>query len=198
MKRLAASLLAACMLVACSDTVTQPNPAADGSILTTAADAHAKGIIERVTGSGHFETQPPALNPGIWRTFTMNAKKKGDGSVTGYAQYVYHPDEGEDEVFRGTISCFTIIDNRVWIGGHQEGVEPSDFAFQVEDNGEGEGDPDGVGLWIEAATFGYEAGFAEMFCEETPEELDFGPFGVLPVDVVLFPIVEGNIQVKVK
>ena len=102
MKRLAASLLAACMLVACSDTVTQPDPAADGSILTTAADAHAKGIIERVTGSGHFETQPPALNPGIWRTFTMNAKKKGDGSVTGYAQYVYHPDEGEDEVFRGT------------------------------------------------------------------------------------------------
>ena len=196
MKRLAASVLAVCMLVACSDTVTQP-PAAD-DLLATAADSHAKGVVEMVTGSGHYETQPPALNPGIWRTFTMNAKKKGDGSVTGYAQHVYHPDEGEEEVFRGTISCFTIIGNRVWIGGHVEGNEPSDFVFQVVDNGVGDGDPDRVGLWIQAATFGYEAGFAEQFCDETPEELDFGPVGVLPVEVVLFPIVEGNIQVKVK
>jgi len=205
MRRLSLLLpLAFAGVLACADTPAEPDASPDAATLATFAAngvASSGKVVEMVTGSGHFVTQPPALDPGNWRTFSMTATKKADGSVKGSFQRVVHPDGGPPtEVVHGTITCFTIIGNTAWIGGHREDLDPSDLAFQVVDNGEGSGDPpDMVGLSIEAATWGYPAGFAEEFCETTPTELDFGPvFGILPISVVLTPVEGGNIQITVK
>jgi hypothetical protein len=49
-----------------------------------------------------------------------------------------------------------------------------------------------------ASDWGYEAGFAQGFCDDTPDALDFGPpFGVLPLTVILHDIEAGNVQIKV-
>lgn len=187
-------------VVACTESATDPLPATDAAVIltsTAAAPAANSDMLEMITGSGHFVTVFPAYTPGVWRTFSMNAKKAPDESVDGKAKIILHPDGGPADVVRVAVSCFTVIGNTAWIGGHKPGNLPTDIAFQVVDNGEGNGDPpDRVGLYIEAQVFGYPAGFAESFCEDTPEFMDFGPvFGVLPVALLLSDVVGGNIQI---
>ena len=187
-------------ILACTESATEPLPATDDAILptkTAAAPAGDEGFLEKITGSGHFVTVFPAYTPGVWRTFTISARKAGDGPVDGKAKIVLHPKGGPADVVRLTVTCFTVEGNTAWIGAHKPGNVPTDVAFQVVDNGEGSGDsPDQVGLYIEAQVFGYPAGFAQDFCDDTPEFMDFGPdFGVLPVSVLLSPVVGGNVQI---
>ena len=88
--------------------------------------------------------------------------------------------------------------NKVWIGGYEPALaEPNDVGFQAVDNGEGAGDPpDQMGLNIVASDWGYEAGFAQDFCDDMPDALDFGPpFGVLPLSVILYDVEAGNVQI---
>jgi hypothetical protein len=187
---------------ACADTVTDPAPLADNAVVAPEGlgiSEAANPVVQRITGSGHMVVQPPVANPGSWRTFSMTARRMADGTVKGSYQRVVHPPDGGPAIVNhGTVTCFTVIGNRAWIGGHEEGYEPTDVAWQVEDNGEGkDADPDMVGAQIYAEEWGYEAGFAQDFCEATPETLDFGPpFGELPVSVVLYPIEAGNFQIK--
>lgn len=201
------ALVALTLAVACADAgLVEPEPDTlaepDVSPDAVLADGLASSgeVVEMVTGSGHFVTQPPALVPGNWRTFSMTATKTADGSVKGSFQRVVHPTGGGPaEVLHGTITCFTIIGNTVWVGGHREDYDPTDVAWQVVDNGQGSGDPpDLVGLHIEAALWGYPGGFAEEFCETTPTELDFGPYGILPLSVLLTPVKGGNVQITVR
>lgn len=151
-------------------------------------------VLERVTGSGHFEAAPPALTLG-WRTFTMTIRKHADGSVWGGFTRVSHLADGGVERNRGIVTCFTIVGNTAWVGGEtDDGVE---VAWQIVDNGEGVGAPaDRVGLLIPADAFGFPPGFDQQFCEDTPTELDFGPLGVLPLAVILFDIEAGDVSVE--
>jgi hypothetical protein len=154
-------------------------------------------VVEMVTGSGHFVPNV-GVNAGLWRTFSMTARKYADGSVSGTYNRVAHLEEGGVAKGHGTVMCFTIVGNKTWIGGMDPDANPPDVAWQVVDNGEGVGaDPDQAGLQIGAADFGFPAGFAQDFCDEQPEELDFGPpFGVTPLWVILFDVEGGNIQIK--
>lgn len=186
--------LLACLLLAsgCADeSVTGPVDVPGPQLSLDAGT-----VLERVTGSGHFQATPPALTLG-WRTFTMTVRKYADGSVKGTFTRVSHLDEGGVEKSRGVVTCFTIIGKTAWVGGEtDEGVE---VAWQVVDNGEGVGAPaDQVGLLIPANVFGYPPGFAQEFCENTPTQLDFGSFGVLPLTVILFEIEAGNANVEVR
>ena len=187
-------------ILACTDVVTEPEPAPDIAKSTKVMAGGGRTYTESITGSGHFITGPLAYTPGVWRTFTMTAKKAQDGSVNGKFQVNLHLEDGPADVVRGTLSCFTILGNTAWVGGHKPGNDPTDVAFQVVDNGEGSGDPpDQVGLYLEAQFFGFPAGFAQDFCDDTPEFLDFGPpYGVAPIAVLLSPVEGGNIQIKAK
>lgn len=155
-------------------------------------------VIASITGSGHQVTQPPALNPGLWRTFTMTARKYADGSVEGSYTRVVHLADGGVQKSEGSITCLAIVGNKAWIGGMIPGNNPPDVAWQMVDNGEGAGAaPDLVGLQLEAQVFGFPGGFAQQFCDEKPTSLDFGSFGgVLPLSILLKPLEAGNIQIR--
>jgi len=60
--------------------------------------------------------------------------------------------------------------------------------------------PDEVGLQFDAVSFpSLPAGFAQDFCEDTPEGLDFGdPYGYVPLFAIRVPVEDGNIQIRVK
>jgi hypothetical protein len=96
------------------------------------------------------------------------------------------------------VICFTVKGNTAWVGAHKEGNDPPDVAFQVVDNGEGSGDPpDEVGLYAEATTFGFPAGFAQVFCDEAPEVMNVPGFpNPVPIAIFRSPIEAGNIQIK--
>jgi hypothetical protein len=152
---------------------------------------------ESITGSGHFITGPYAYTPDVWRTFTLNAKKSWDGSVDGKFQVILHLKDGAD-VVRGDIVCFTIVGNTAWVGAHKDGNVPPDLLFQVVDNGEGAGDPpDEVSLYAEATYFGFPAGYAQTYCDETPLVMTVPGFpNPVPISLFRSPIEAGNIQIK--
>jgi len=189
---------------ACTDNLTQPTTSPDASTLPTVTSADpvaAVGVVERITGSGHYVTPGIGANPDTWRVFTMEALKMADGTVSGSFTRLTH-DKGEaPEKATGTITCFTVIGNVAWIGGHLDGADPPDIAWQVADNGEGRlASDDEVGLQFGPFLFPdvLEAGFAQDFCEETPDAIDFGPpYGVLPLFVIRAPVEAGNIQIDV-
>jgi len=157
--------------------------------------------VEQITGSGHYVTPAIGLQPDKWRVFTMNARKMADGTVEGSFYRVVHSKGAAPERASGTITCFTIVGNIAWIGGHTDGADGADIAWQVADNGEGKGAPaDEVGLQFDAASFPIlPVGFARDFCEDTPEGLDFGdPYGYVPLFAIRVPVEDGNIQIRVK
>jgi hypothetical protein len=180
--------------------VGEPTALTDPGTVIANASSERGPVIASVTGSGHFTTRPPALSPGLWRTFTLTARKYADGSVDGTFTRVEHLADGGVRTLHGAVSCFTIVGNTAWIGWSNPGGTPSDVAWQVVDNGEGAGDPpDQVGLQLDAATFGFPAGFAHDFCADTPNALDFGPrFGVVPLSALLTDIEAGNVQIRVE
>ena len=191
------------LALACNDgSITQPDtalqPGQDAPGIATSRGAG--GVVELVTGSGHYTTQPPAFTPGLWRTFTMTARKYADGSVKGSFTRVVHLADGGVDKLKGPITCFTIVGNTVWIAGEAPGDNPPDILWQVVDNGEGAGSPpDQNGLHLAATTFGWPAGFGQDFCDTTPAALDFGSFGgIVPLSALLFDIESGNIQIHVK
>jgi hypothetical protein len=186
------------LTLACADTVTQPETALDISEAKVMKDGIRQPWFESITGSGHFVTGPLAYNPGVWRTFTINAKKASDGSVDGKFKIVLHIEDGAN-VVKGEVICFTVIGNTAWVGAHKEGNDPPDIAFQVVDKGEGFGDsPDEVGLYAEASYWGFPAGFAQTFCDLAPEMMDIPGMGLVPIAAFRSPIESGNIQIKVK
>jgi hypothetical protein len=185
----------AALVFGCSD---EPEPT-EGVVAPLELSASAGPVIEMVTGSGHF-TPTIGANTGVWRTFSMTARKYADGLVRGNYVRTAHRDGEPAVTNKGVITCYTRIGNKVWIGGYDlTSPEPNDVAWQAVDNGEGASDPpDQMGLQIVASAFGYEAGFAQEFCDDTPDALDFGPpFGVLPLSVILHDIEGGNVQIKV-
>jgi hypothetical protein len=188
------------LVLACADTVTEPQMALEISAAKVAQTDVGGPWVESITGSGHIVAPPFVYTwPDAWRTFTINAKKSADGSVDGRFQVIFHPKGHRADVVRFSVICFTIEGNTGWVGAHKEGNDPPDIAFQVVDYGEGSGDPpDEVGLYAEAAYWGFPAGFAQAFCDETPELIDLPGLGVVPLSIFRVPIVAGNIQIHTK
>ena len=204
--RMCVVLFAAMFFVAaaCTDNLTQPTTSTDTSPIPTVISADpmgAVGVVERITGSGHYVTPGIGANPDTWRVFTMQALKMADGTVRGSFTRLTHNKGEAPEKATGTITCFTVIGNVAWIGGHLDGADPSDIAWQVVDKGEGRlASDDEVGLQFGPFLFPdiFEAGFAQDFCDETPAAMDFGPpYGVLPLSAIRVPVEAGNIQIDV-
>ena len=192
------------LIAGCVDNPTQPvsEPGFHESQTVVGAEvSEASSVIERITGSGHYTTPGIGLNPDTWRVFTMNALKMADGTVKGSFRRVVHEPGQAPQKASGTITCFTVIDNVAWVGGHVDGQDPPDIAWQVVDNGQGsKAAADEVGLQFDAVDFPFEAGFAQDFCEETPDGLDFGPLygGWVPLFAIRAPVEAGNIQIHVQ
>jgi len=191
-------------ILACQDSGVESPLAPDArDVVPTIASEPAAmaGVVERISGSGHYVTPAVGLQPDKWRVFTMNARKMADGTVEGSFHRVVHSKGSAPEKASGTITCFTIVGNLAWIGGVLDGADGAEIAWQVMDNGEGKGAPtDEVGLQFDAASFpSLPAGFAQDFCEDTPEGLDFGdPYGYVPLFAIRTPVEAGNIQIWVK
>lgn len=190
--------------LACQDT-TAPSPlASDAPELTTvtaASPSGMKGVVEMISGSGHYVTPAIGLQPDKWRVFTMHAQKTADGNVTGSFNRIVHSQGMEPERASGTITCFTVDGTTAWIGGYLDGPDHFEVAWQVVDNGEGKwADPDQVGLQFHTESFPILGeGFIQDFCEQTPEGLDFGPpYNYVPLFALLSDVEGGNIQIKVK
>lgn len=190
--------------LACADNIADLPLAPDSpelATVTASAPAATNGVVEQITGSGHYVTPAIGLQPDRWRVFTMSARKMADGTVEGSFNRVVHVKGSAPERESGIITCFTIVGDIAWIGGHTDGADGAEIAWQVMDNGEGEGAPaDEVGLQFGPASFPIlPAGFAQDFCEDTPEGLDFGdPYGYVPLFAIRVPVEDGNIQIWVK
>ena len=188
--------------VACQDNLVEPTFTLDTAELptvTAAAPSGMNGVVARITGSGHYVTPPVGVDPGKWRVFTMHARKMADGSVSGSFTRVVHAQGMAPEKASGAITCFTVVGNKAWIGGYLNEEGHPDIAWQVMDNGQGKwADPDQMGLQFDES-FGFPAGFAQDFCDDTPEELYFPIFdlNVVLADI-LADVESGNIQIEVK
>jgi hypothetical protein len=185
--------------VACSDNMpVEPEMTVEISAAKAAQNDLGGPWAASITGSGHFEANSYYAPGPVWRTFTINAKKARDGRVDGRFQVTLHLKDGV-HIAKGEVVCFAIEGNMAWIGAHKDGNDPPDIAFQVADNGEGSGGvPDEVGLYAEAAYWGFPAGLAEGFCDEKPEMMELPGTGVVPLAMFRHPIEAGNIQIKTR
>jgi hypothetical protein len=96
--------------------------------------------VESVTGSG---SRTVTEQEGDWRTFSFTARRHADGTVEGQWERIRRRSgSAADEKSRGVVTCFTIVDDQVWLGGYAtKGLysEPprSGVAWRVKDNGQG-------------------------------------------------------------
>lgn len=119
-----------------------------------------EGVIESVTGAGHFTQN------GEFRNFSLAALRNADGSVTGQFEST-----ARDFGFRahGSVTCLTIVGNAAWLGGTIEqfpanpAFEGLDASWIVVDNGSGAGDVDQI-----SQAFPGPPGSAAQFCAGTP------------------------------
>jgi hypothetical protein len=171
---LVSALSIAAVVIACTDL---PTPTENASDIAQPGFAAIGPIVESVTGSGHVYR--PFWD--VWRTFSVAAIKRGDGTVRGNLQIANHGDFPYADS-RGPVTCFTVDGNQAWIGSIiLRSLDPADIgleiALRVVDNGEGsDADPDQIST-------AYEVESAQQFCADTP---DWPP---------LRPIEAGSIQV---
>lgn len=138
-------------------------------------------VVEKVTGSGHFDTGDP--DDEALRTFSFNARKYANGVVAGEYQL---KNRNQDVTEHGDITCLSISDDgtRAWLGGiierndPTEAVEGNEIIFIVEDNGQNKSTPDGLSLRTQ-----FEPGGAAIICND---QLVLQPFN---------EIEKGNIKI---
>jgi hypothetical protein len=160
---------------ACSESAIEPTEQSADEVSTTPL-FNTSGVVEKVTGSGHFDDfrfPDPAL-----RTFSFVAIEKADGSVGGNWELT---NRNADVRIHGVIECVSLNLNEAWFAGTTTlsdiGGEVGFIrAFRVVDNGEGSGAvPDEV-------SFSPPVGNAQDWCD-----------GQLPQPT--FPIEAGNVQI---
>ena len=71
-------------------------------------------ILGAVSGSGHITWPEGTPGEGIWRTFTLSARKFSDGSVAGHMQLNNH---GSTSVWKGIVDCLIVNDNQAFVAG---------------------------------------------------------------------------------
>lgn len=115
-------------------------------------------VIESVTGSGHFTD---VRGDAQLRTFSFNAVKRADGTVTGEWQRL---NRSLDAKAHGDVTCFTIAGNQAWLGGVVERTTtvPGGVFWTVVDNGEGANSPpDQISLQL----VGRSQEDVDLFCD---------------------------------
>ena len=140
---------------------------------------------QQATGSGHWVTIT-----GARRTFTFNAIRHSDGTVSGEAQ-LFNRRTGF--LAHAELICMTVIGNRAWIGGiikHSGGgfCDDTNMYFNVQDNGEGpERQTDLLSAAEVCDVSGEEAvALVEAYCDSA---------GATDPALPVRPIEDGNIQV---
>jgi hypothetical protein len=147
--------------------------------LFTASAALGEGVVARASGSGHF------TSGGELRTFTFNAIRRADGTVSGEWEVISRAGAGAR--LHGDVLCLAINGNQAWIGTRIESatnpvvIIGSEGGFRVVDNGEGANEPpDAASL----AFFNGAAGFAQNYCD------------AMAANPPLNPVEHGNLQVE--
>jgi hypothetical protein len=169
------------LLTACGDAT---NPLGPELGPQDASLAHgANPVVEAVSGAAQFSAPDGDL-----RTFAFTARRHANGSVSGQWERIRRFDgNAGGSKAHGVVTCFTVIDNQVWLGGYATTgnySEPgnSDVAWRVADNGQGRhAPPDQISLQVVSAA----AGYAADFCDTTPA--GFPAF---------FDLVAGNITIR--
>ena len=131
----AVAALSVVSILACDPVVQPEAPSPDF------AGRGGGGVVEKVTGAGNF-TDPA----GNFRTFAFTAQRRADGSVHGQWERVNHRENASETKSHGRITCFTIVDNRVWLGGFATSGRLStppnnEVSWDVIDNGQGANSP---------------------------------------------------------
>ncbi len=160
-------VLATVFAFACTESPT------DAGLEPPAPNFSLNPVVQSVSGSGHI------TSGGELRTFSFNARKRADGSVTGEWQ---RNTRSIGAKAHGDVTCFTIVGNQAWLGGVVERTTtiPGEVAWTVVDNSEG---ANSAADQISLQSVGGAPGFAAAFCASRPA-------------LALIPIEKGNIQVK--
>jgi hypothetical protein len=159
-------------LVACDGT--NPVAAPTEAPLSRADEVR---VVARATGTYRFQTSAAPID------VTIEAIRKGDGRVTGGAEFALLTGTIVSEVV-----CLTVVGNVAWIGlRHVGGTHPAVSGgisygwIRVEDNGQGRNAAPDRSSGI--AAFGVEAD-ALWYCATTPAGPPF------------WPVISGNLQVR--
>jgi hypothetical protein len=153
--------------------------------LATAGVAGASGAGGSANGGVHLTVHDVfGLQTLELQNFDFTAKVQSDGSADGW--YTYREvDDGVPYVFKGPVTCLTVIGQDAWIGGVIENSNDPAYTGQsawwhVQDNGEGAGDPPDITTFAGVGS----AEETQAFCGA------HNPFKHP------FPIDGGNVQVR--
>jgi len=182
--RLATGLATALAIAAC-EPVIEPLADTTYEVPSPSFSVHNR-VVQSVTGGGGFYWTQPSSGVEVWRTYSLNARKYADGSVTGTFQANYHGLWKD----RGRIACFTIRGNEAWLGVVIESsTSPnpnrvnSERIIYMQDNGEGSNAaPDGSTALPPLGDFGS----LDDYCMRAPLERP---------DIGVHELEAGNIQV---
>jgi hypothetical protein len=159
--------------------------AAAAAALVATGVAGADGVGPSATGGVHLTVHDVfGLQTLELQNFDFNAKLKADGSADGW--YTYREiDDGVPYVFKGPVTCLTVIGQDAWIGGEIESSNDPTYAglsawWHVRDNGEGAGETSDLTTFAGVGT-----------AEETVEFCAAHRSFRFP-----FPIDGGNVQVR--
>jgi hypothetical protein len=190
MRSVGFALLPLLLSVGCSTEAPTVPTALNGSSASEAGTAMAgRGVVRSVTGTAVRSLPDPDAHG--WRTFTIAAVERQDGSVSG--QFEMHLRQVPVRI-HGRITCIGIQGNAAWLGGVIElmvgsfpvspGPGPgTPIRIRVVDNGEGSNAP--ADLISGLGTFtGASEGVELAYCDTKPNQ------------PALFPVEAGNIQVR--
>lgn len=194
------ALLAMLVLVAaCGESPIEP-PAFESDVMFGMANSNR--VVGSVTGSGHAPCAPESENtclaPGPLRTFTVSAKVRADGSVSGTAVVVNRTEGFRVKIDIECVNFFGADQNRAWMKGTvvqsntPDGPVGLEVGFAVADNGEGDGAPADQ---ITGAGPGPDF-FINWICNPDPDGFADAQLDFFFDNVFGFDISNGNIQVR--
>lgn len=186
------ALLPLLLSVGCSTEAPTVPTAISGSPALEAGTTQvgsSNRVVRSVTGTALRSLPDPDAHG--WRTFTIAAVERQDGSVSG--QFEMHLRQLPVRI-HGRITCIGVRGNAAWLGGVIQLIKGSfpgapdigpgtPIRIRVVDNGEGSNAPadliSGLGTFT-GASEGVELGY----CDTKPNQ------------PALFPLEAGNIQIR--
>lgn len=180
----------ALVLTGCDSGLSGPDLSKTTGDLSALTSAKGGNSGPFVGGSGHLTVDE------AFRTFSFHARQKKDGEFEGLFNLQARQTPAR---LRGTVDCFQIIgENQAVVAGFitdagESGFrEGGNFAFFVEDNGEGSAATDALTLipqfTVPQPGFPDDQSVVDFFCT--------APGGGVAALPPLRPIEAGNIQVK--
>lgn len=178
-KQISGIALALAVVGACSDRAPT-SPGHDVATTSTASLSAEAGVVSSVNGAGHqWASAPGGEDKPALRNFSINAKKKADGTVTGH----YNVVTASGLHASGKITCLNVVGDRAFIGAEFETKTELPFtvvgvALEIVGGGNG---PDAVdqisALGLFPAEFGFTEDDVQAYCDDAIE----GP--VEPIDL---------------